>query len=742
MPLLVALPAFAAFLPALQNGFVNWDDDKNFLENPHYRGLGWTQLRWMFTTFHEGHYQPLSWLTLGVDYVVWGMDPFGYHLTNLFLHAANAVVFYFVALCLLRLAIPDVSDGERQAFHLSAAFAALVFAIHPLRVESVVWATERRDVLSGLFFLLTILCYLRANMAVNAGSARARWMIATFIAYSLSLLSKAIGVTLPIVLLLIDFYPLGRLGGGPGRWFGPAARRIWWEKVAFLIPALAFGVIAILAQRKSEALEPLQQYGFTQRIAQMMFGSVFYLWETILPLGLSPLYQLHSVPKLWHGSIIVCGLLALGITAGLLALRRRWPAGLAVWVYYLALVAPVSGVAQSGPQIAADRYTYLACLGWALLAGASLLYVWRLWIAGKIRPRTVLLTNGSAMMGLIVLAILTWTQVGIWRDSETLWRHVLAIDPKANFAHSNLGNVLYKRGALKEAIEHYRQALQIRPDALVYRNLGLALAQEGRRDEAKESYLNAIRLKPDLAAAHANLGDLFSREGNLEEARRHYQETIRSDPNAAGAHHSLAIVLAHQGKLIEAIPHFRKAIGLSPGSADFYLSYGTALAKEGRLDEAIDLFQQALAVKPGSADAYHNLGTVMAVKGDLKQAVNHFRQALQIDPAHVSAHFNLANMLARQGRLLEAAEHFQAALKVKPDFVQAYHNLGRVLAARGDLDGAIDHFRQALRLQPEFAEAHESLGRALALKGKTEEAAQHYREALRILKSRKKVGAG
>lgn len=304
----------------------------------------------------------------------------------------------------------------------------------------------------------------------------------------------------------------------------------------------------------------------------------------------------------------------LGITAVLLMLRQRWPAGLTIWVYYWVVVAPVSGVAHSGPQIAADRYTYLACLGWAILAGAGSLYVWRLRISGKIRPRTVLFMNGFAMMGLIVLGTLTWRQAEIWRDSETLWRHVLAIDPKANYAHSSLGNVLYKRGELKEAIEHYRIALQISPDALVYHNLGIALAQEGRRDEAKESYLNAIRLKPDLAAAHANLGDLFGKEGRLEEARRHYQEAIRSDPNAAGAHHSLALALAHQGMLIEAIPHFRKAIELSPGSADIYLSYGTALAKEGPLDEAINQFQQALADKPGAADAYHNLGTVMGVK--------------------------------------------------------------------------------------------------------------------------------
>src|SRR3989304_7078372 len=199
MPLLIALLAFAAFLPALENGFVSWDDEKNFLENPRYRGLGWTQLRWMFTTFHEGHYQPLSWLTLGVDYVVWGMAPFGYHLTNLILHAANAMLFYFLALQLLRPAVPVGSDRELRVFPISGAFAALIFAIHPLRVESVAWVTERRDVLSGLFFLLTIVCYLKANRIAETRPFRLRWMVATFVVYLFCLFSKAIGIILPII---------------------------------------------------------------------------------------------------------------------------------------------------------------------------------------------------------------------------------------------------------------------------------------------------------------------------------------------------------------------------------------------------------------------------------------------------------------------------------------------------------------------------------------------------------------
>ncbi len=698
-PCIVTVLTFAAFLPALGNGFVDWDDDKNFLENPRYRGLGWTQLRWMFTAFHEGHYQPLSWLTLGADYVLWGMDPFGYHLTNLILHAANAALFYFLSLRLLSLTMSNSTLQDSLAVQVAAGFAALIFAIHPLRVESVAWVTERRDVLAAFFFLSTIICYLRASAAPETSQSRLRWLVASFVVYVFCLLSKAIGVIVPIVLLLIDAYPLRRLKGLRG----PAARRVWCEKVPFVLLAIIFGFIAILAQQESQALKPFEQYGIAPRLAQMLFGTAFYVWKTIIPLRLSPLYQLPEGLQLWHWPVTLTGVIIVAVTAGLLVLRQRWPAGLAIWVYYLVLLAPVSGIAQSGVQIAADRYTYLSCMGWAILAGAGLLYAWRFWFTGKFRFRSVVLTNGFAIIGLLILATLTWRQVKVWHDSETLWRHVIAIEPKASVAHNNLGTVLYRRGELEEAVGYYRRALEIRSDAIAYNNLGNALAKQGRMAEAVQSYLSAIKLKPDFADVYFNLGNLFGQQGKLEEAAHQYRQAVGNNPNAVGAHHSLAVVLADQGKLAEAIPHFRKAIDLSPQSADIYLNFGAALAKEGRLDEAMALFQQSLVIKPDFVEAFHNLGTIMGAKGDFERARDHFRWALQIDPTHVNSHFNLASVLARQGDLQEAIDHLQTALKVKPD----------------------------------FAEAHESLGRALALQGKTEEAVRHYQEALRILKSRK-----
>src|SRR5213592_3852425 len=370
VPVLIAVVTFAAFLPTLQNQFLNWDDPRNFLENPHYRGLGWTHLRWMWTT-HLGHYIPLTWMTLGLDYLLWGMNPVGYHLTSLLLHVTNAVVFFFVVRWLLTRALPSPSE-RGYALAVSAGFAALVFAIHPLRVESVAWVTERRDVLSGLFYLVAILLYLRAC----EGGARGRgWYWLSAAVFGCALLSKSMVVNLPVVLVILDVYPLRRLGGAVGWWSEPA-RRVYVEKIPFVLLAAAASAIAVMAQLSFHAALSVAQLSVPGRVAISAYGLSFYLWKMVVPVNLSPLYERGLVDP-WATLFLLSygGLVA--ITALAWARRRRWPGLPATWLAYVVVLLPVLGIFQSGPQIAADRYTYLAGLGWAILAGASLLSYWR-----------------------------------------------------------------------------------------------------------------------------------------------------------------------------------------------------------------------------------------------------------------------------------------------------------------------------------------------------------------------------
>src|SRR5438034_7059139 len=343
VPVLIALVTFIAFLPTLRNQFVDWDDFKNFLDNPYYRGLAWTQLRWMWTT-HLGHYIPLTWMTFGLDYLLWGMNPLGYHLTNLLLHSANGVVFFFVVCRILARALPGLSE-RGHALAVSAGVAALVFAIHPLRVESVAWATERRDVLSGLFYLLTILMYLWAYEF----RARCRgWYWLAVAVFVCALLSKSMVVNLPVVLLILDVYPLRRLGGAIGWWSEPA-RRVYVEKIPFVLLAGAASAIAVIAQFSVGAALSLAQLSMPGRLAISAYGLSFYLWKMVVPVNLSPLYplpaeiSLSALPFLHSYGVVVA------ITALAWTLRRRVPGLLAAWLAYVVVLSPVLGIFQSGP---------------------------------------------------------------------------------------------------------------------------------------------------------------------------------------------------------------------------------------------------------------------------------------------------------------------------------------------------------------------------------------------------------
>src|SRR5437667_9796979 len=482
VPVLTALVTFAAFLPTLNNQFVDWDDHHNLLDNPHYRVLGWTQIRWMWTTFYMGHWLPLTWMSFGLDYLVWGLEPLGYHLTNLVLHATSAAVFYLVARRILSLALPDPDDRGQAGLALSAGFAALLFALHPLRAESVAWATERRDVLLGLFYLLTILAYLRA---CERGARGRGWYWGAVGLFACALLSKSMVVNLPIVLLILDVYPLRRLGGSLGWWSEPA-RRVYVEKIPFVLLAAAASAIALMAQFSIHTVTSLAQLSVPGRLAVSVYGLSFYLWKTVAPVNLSPLYELPPAVNPWAPPFLLSYGLVPAITVLVLALRRRVPGLPAAWVTYIVVLLPVLGIFQSGSQIAADRYTYLAGLGWAILAGAGLLSCWH---------ATRFLIPGCAVCLLVGLGLLTWNQVQVWHDSEKLWSHAAAIDPRSPVGQYSLGLALVRQGKLTEAIEHFKTALQIKPEyADAHTNVGAALADQGKLAEAIDYYREALQI--------------------------------------------------------------------------------------------------------------------------------------------------------------------------------------------------------------------------------------------------------
>src|SRR5712691_1395308 len=426
-PVDVTLVTLVAFLPTLGNGFASWDDALNFLDNPHYRGLGSAQLRWMFTTFHAGHYIPLTWLSLGLDYLLWGLNPAGYHLSSLLLHAATALAFYFLALRLLRAALPP--STTLAALRWGATVAALVFAVHPLRVESVASATERRDVLSGLFYVLALLCYVKAATA-SAETAPAhlepRWYALALASFAAALLSKSIVVTLPVTLLVLDVYPLRRLGGAAG-W---RASRPWLDKLPFFALSAAATIVAFLALLPLGNTRSLADLGIGARIFLSVYGLAFYVFKTLAPLDLSPLYPLTVTITWWHFAVVIAA------TVLAVSMRRRWPALTAAWLIYAITLGPVLGFFHNGPQAVADRYTYLACLGWALLIGA----------AAAQRRFGMRVVRALLCVAIIGLCLLTWRQVLVWRSAVTLWGHAASLASGGRAAHANLAEALEADG--------------------------------------------------------------------------------------------------------------------------------------------------------------------------------------------------------------------------------------------------------------------------------------------------------
>jgi tetratricopeptide (TPR) repeat protein len=628
VPLAVVLLTATAFYPILHNKFVNWDDYKNIAENLFYRGLYWTNIQWMFTTFHMGHYQPLTWITLGIDYLIWGLNPVGYHLSNLLFHCANAVVLYFVAFRLFSLADAASAAHKDLILPLAAGFSVLLFSLHPLRVESVAWATERRDVVSGLFILLTVLCYLKA---ADAGSRRRRWMAVSLAVYLLSLLSKASGMTLPLVLLVLDIYPLRRLGQPSTGWFGPKTRNVWREKIAFFVLALGAGLIALIAQYYAGALKPLAQHGIASRLTQSLYGLTFYLWKTAVPLSLSPLYEIPPGSNPWHWHFLIGGFVAIALSLVLIMLRMRWPAVLASWVIYVVILAPTLGLAQSGPQLVADRYSYLSCMSWAVLAGAGGHYFWRAEMKGRIRKLSFALGSWAAVVLIFGLGFLTWRQTQVWRDSETLWNYVLSTSGESLFARNNLGNALAAQGRFDEAIDQFQRALKIDVnDGDAAYNLGNALAQQGNFEAAGQQLQHALEIKPDNAMAAYDLGNVRLRQGRMDEAIDQFQSALKSDPGLASAHYNLGQIFLQQGKLGEAIRHYRLALRIDPAhvKARYYLA--TALAAQGDFEGARKEFQESLRVEPNLAEAHAGLARTLSAQGKKDEAVRHYHEAVRL----------------------------------------------------------------------------------------------------------------
>lgn len=563
---LSAVVTWLVFWPSLRNEFVSWDDLQMFPGNPDYRGLSWTQLRWMWTTFHYYEYMPLTWMTYGADYLVWGLDPFGYHLTNLILHTFTVLGVYGLGRRLLALGAAASETRDPVALALGAGVATLLFAIHPLRAEPVAWVSARGTILGGLFLVLTTLAYVNAVTLPDRTPAHRRWLLGSVGLFMLALLCRSTSVMLPLVLVALDAYPLRRLGGGPGRWLGRGVRFVWREKLPFVGLALAGVPAAFLARRMDSGASFGQVLAqLTDGVAVALYGLAFYLRKTLVPTALSPLYERPSAVNPLDWPFVASAAAVATVTGLLLLVRRRWPAGLTAWVCYVAILLPTSGLVSFGLQLAADRYSYVACLGFTFLAGAGWAIWWRRWEAGQVGAPEWAASLALAV-AVVAFALLTHQQVQMWHDSKTLWTYTLTVEPRSAVAHAALGAVLEGEGHVDRAATHYQEAAARWPhDGERQADLGRVLLKQGKPPKAVERFREALRLGAGSPDVHLLLGIALTQLDRGEEAFEHHRKAAAMQPGSAAAHYYLARASSRLGRLDEAILHYTTALRIEPG---------------------------------------------------------------------------------------------------------------------------------------------------------------------------------
>ena len=630
-PALCGVVTLLVFLPAIGNQFVNWDDEVNLVSNPHYRGLGWEQLRWMFGNTLGGHYIPITWLSFGLDYVLWGMRPAGYHATSVVLHAANAILFYWVALRLLRAAV----QAEPRALTLGAAAAALLFSLHPLRVESVAWATERRDVLMGFFALLSVVSYLKALDRDTGGARHRRWYWTAVGLFGLALLSKSVIVGLPVVLFLLDVYPLRR----PRTLF-----RLALEKIPFVLLAAAVATVTLTVGAGHRLMTSIETLGILQRLAISVYALTFYLWKTVAPWPLSPLYTLFHPVVPWSVTYLVPAFFVVAITLAAILGYRRWPAGLIAWTSYLVLLAPVVGILHNGAQIAADRYTYLACAPWAILGGAGIAWSRHAARSGKLSSSVGKAVMGAAAIVIVTFAALSVRQVAVWRDSVTLWTQAVVVEPASDIPIFYLGWALTDAGRFDEAKAHFERALRRVPDGLpdlkaqLDVHLGIVEQRAGRPASAERYFRDALVQDPTHAVALIRLGTVLLQQGRPVEAEAAW--TRAADAESRWNRYQLWEI----GQAVEQVP-----AGRASARSRLGLALGGLLQRYGELKLAEEQYLLATKLTPDNAIAWNSLGVAHALQGSMRQALAAFVRALQISPGDTQACHNARRAAAELG---------------------------------------------------------------------------------------------
>ena len=634
---LLIIAALAAFWPVLNCDFVNYDDDKRVTENPNIkRGITRESVIWAFMSYHFHMWHPLTSLSHLLDYELFGFEPAGHHLTSLLFHTASTLLLFSIL-------------KRMTAAFWPSLFVALAFAVHPLNVESVAWVAERMNVLSTFFWLLTIAVYIRYAERPGIG----RFLLVVLV-FGLSIMTKAMVVTLPFALLLLDYWPLGRLqlkrvsdeqdleqteseqvdGRRVPLW------RLLLEKIPLFVLVGALSAVTFIAQQRGGTMSGLGNVPLKYRLANALVSYVVYISKMVWPSRLAVFYP-HPFNKLPIWQVVASALVLLAVSVAVLWFARRRKYLTVGWLWYFGILVPVIGLVQVGAQARADRYTYLPFIGLFIMIAWGLPDLLAKW-----KCRSVAL-GAAALAVLLALSIGARLQLRHWRNNKALFEHAISVTGDNFFMNNNYANILNRIGQVESAIDYFYKAL---------------------------------RIKSNSPEVHNNLGNALGKINRIDDAIKHFKKALELRPNFPQAHYNLAI----------------------------------ALGKQGKIDEAIGEYRQALRFRPDNADTLSNLGFALAQKGNFNEAVEYYRKALKLEPEDVIAHGRLGLALAAISKIDEALEQFRIVLKASPDDVEMYCNVGILLGKQGKTDDAIKAYRRALQINPNYTKARNLLNTALS----------------------------
>jgi protein O-mannosyl-transferase len=619
------------FWPATHYGFVNYDDPVNVDNIQMQRGLTWENIQQAFSRSVDNNWMPLTILSHLADHQWWGNKPAGHHVTNVVLHAINAVLVFLLL------------QGLTGAKGRSLA-VALLFAVHPLRVESVVWVTERKDVLSGFFGLLVLIFYTRyvraqkidSKSGILAGISRFSRSLDAWLAlgfFAMGLMSKPMLVTWPFVMLLLDWWPLKRI---PNSEFGiQKFSGLLVEKIPFMVIAVVDCVVTLQVQGQGGTLAMNNQWTLGFRLANAMVSYVRYLGKILWPDSLAVFYP---YPSHWPSLVVLmCGGLLTGVSMLCIYRHLKNPYMLVGWLWFLGTLIPVIGLIQAGQQSMADRYSYLPALG------VLIFLVWGAYdLSHHWQQKSPLLLVFVGLAAILICGWLTSRQIGYWQSSETLFRHELEVVPDNYIARFNLGTALVEQGRSAEAIPQFQATLRLNPnDGEACGSLATALAEGGQIDDAVIFYQKALSLNPDDFESCINLAITFARQGKLDSAIGLFQQAILLRPNDVDAHRYLGMTFSKMGRLADAEKQFETIVRITPDDFEMINNLGMLYARQGKLNDAIKQFQRAAQLHPEDSAVHNSLGTAFAQAGRIEEAIGEFEAALRLDPGNMTAKRNL-----------------------------------------------------------------------------------------------------